>query len=57
MSKPYETIQQMTYSQLLAKMVAVADVKLHEELSDIDPFWIRWGFMMEELNKKWDAVE
>lgn len=57
MSKPYETIQQMTYSQLLARMVAVADVKLHEELSDIDPFWIRWGFMMEELNKKWEVIE
>lgn len=53
MSKPYEIIQQMTYAQLLARMVSVADVKLHEELSDIDPFWIRWGFMMEELNKKW----
>ena len=48
----YKVIEQMTYSQLFAKMVAESDIKLHHVLSDIDPFWNVWGYWMEELNKK-----
>ena len=42
----------MTAEQIKAKMISEADVKLRSMLCDIDPFWIRWSFWLEELDKK-----
>lgn len=45
-------IQDMTREELLNRMFLAADIQLHMSLTDIDPFWIRWNYMKEELNKK-----
>ena len=51
--KSYEVVQNiMTADQLRSKMIAEADIKLREVLSDVDPFWIKWSFWLEELDKK-----
>lgn len=38
------------------KMITAADNKLRDLLSDIDPFWIKWGYwkeMVNEYNNSW----
>lgn len=51
--KSYEIVQNiMTADQLRSKMIAEADIKLREVLSDVDPFWIKWSFWLEELDNK-----
>lgn len=51
--KGWQIVQDvMTAEQIKAKMISEADVKLRSTLSDVDPFWIRWSFWLEELDKK-----
>ena len=51
--KGWQIVQDgMTAEQIKAKMISEADVKLRSMLCDIDPFWIRWSFWLEELDKK-----
>lgn len=51
--KGWQIVQDvMTAEQIKARMLSEADVKLRSTLSDVDPFWIRWSFWLEELDKK-----
>lgn len=49
----WQIIQEvMTADDLRVMIIKEADNKLRTLLCDVDPFWVKWSFWLEELDKK-----